>query len=326
VLSALSTTTASGNFAFAYSLTETAPAAPAALASPSSTTTTPCPTPVYNGTATFQTNTAHIGTVPTDVGVATTDTAPPASESSPPPIPHNCVVPARQPQDVSVSGQGTIDVSPMAMAASADVSNFGTLAIRVDGTDVWELSAGDDRPTPNPGDNGPGQDLSSFAGLVEGTLGQREGAVAMLGMASPSGFLDLSQQAVTGAAQVGLGVVDGTAVTEYDVSIDLAQLAQVSGITPEEATTIGDAVSLLNQLGYTQTTVKVGIDGAGFIREVTPVARFSDGATVTLDATFSDFGCAGTVLMPGQSGSSTPAPGCVSPDSPTATSTTTTSS
>ena len=62
----------------------------------------------------------------------------------------------------------------------------------------------------------------------------------MLGMASPTGFLDLSQQAVTGAAEVGTGQVGGVPVTEYTVSIDLSQLAQVPGITSDEATTIQD--------------------------------------------------------------------------------------
>ena len=76
-----------------------------------------------------------------------------------------------------------------------------------------------------------------------------------------------------------------------DVSIDLSQLAQVPGITTDETTTIQNAVGVLDQAGYTGTMVKVAIDGAGFIREVTPVATFSDGGKVTLDATFSNFGC-----------------------------------
>jgi hypothetical protein len=167
--------------------------------------------------------------------------------------------------------------------------------------------------------------LSGFAGLVEGTLGQREGAIAMMGMASPTGFLDLSQQAVTGAAQVGTGNVGGAPVTEYEVSINLSQLAQVQGGSSEEANTINAAVGVLDHAGYTGTMVKVAIDGAGFIREVTPVASFSDGGKVTLDATFSNFGCAGTVLMPGQSGTTPTTAGCASPDAtPTGAATTTT--
>ena len=207
----------------------------------------------------------------------------------------------------------------MAMAASADVSSFGNLSIRVDSTDVWELSAGDNGLAPAAGDNASGgMSLPGFAGLVEGTLGQREGAMAMLGMASPNGFLDLSQQAVTGAAQVGSGTVDGTPVTEYDVAIDLAQLAQAEGASNAETQAITSAVVLLDQEGYTGTKVDVAIDGAGFIREVKPVAMFADGGTVTLDATFSNFGCAGTVLMPGQQGS-TSTTACSSPDSTTTT-------
>lgn len=296
VLSALSATTASGNFNVTYDLTQEA-------ASSTDATTTTCPS--YNLT---------------QGGGLVVDGSP------------NTIVPAAcagsGPQNASVSGQGTIDVDPFAMAVSADVSSFGELSIRVDGTGYWELGAGDNGLVPKPGDSGPlpgsssaGSPLSSFANLVEGTLGQREGAFAMLGMASPTGFLDLSQQSVTGAAQVGTGQVGGMPVTDYDVSIDLSQLAQVPGITTDETTTIQNAVGVLDQAGYTGTMVKVAIDGAGFIREVTPVATFSDGGKVTLDATFSNFGCAGTVLMPGQQGDSSPPPGCVSPDSTTTTTT-----
>ena len=219
------------------------------------------------------------------------------------------------PQNVSVSGQGTIDVDPTAMAVSADVSDFGNLAVRVDATQVWELSAGDNGLAPNPGDGaGGGQPLSAFANLVESTLGRSEGAMAMLGMASPNGFLDLSQAAVTSASQTGSGVMGGVAVTEYQVSIDLSCLAQSTGISAEEAQTVTSAVGVLDDQGYTGTTETVAVDAAGYIREVKPVASFSDGSSVTLDATFSDFGCAGAVLMPGQQGSTAPPASCTSPD------------
>ena len=45
---------------------------------------------------------------------------------------------------------------PPAMAVSADVSDFGNLAVRVDATQVWELSAGDNGLAPNPGVDGAG--------------------------------------------------------------------------------------------------------------------------------------------------------------------------
>jgi hypothetical protein len=298
VLSALSATTSSGSFNVAYDLTESTGSVP-------SVTTTTCVSSQFNGAPLngAQTGGAVASTSPTrtcggSIGI------------------HNA----------SVTGQGTIDTSPFAMAVSADVSSFGNLSIRVDSTDVWELGGGDYGLNPQQGD-GPGSPLSGFAGLVEGTLGQREGAIAMLGMASPTGFLDLSQQAVTGAAEVGTGDVGSVPVTEYDVSIDLAQLAQVQGGSSDEATTIQAAVQELEATGYTGTMVKVAIDGGGFIREVTPVANFSDGGKVTLDATFSNFGCAGTVLMPGQQAATTttaPAAGCVSPDTTTGAATTTT--
>jgi hypothetical protein len=282
VLSALSATTSSGSFNVAYDLTES----PGSMLS---VTTTTC---VSSGS-----NVVQGGVV---VGTRSS---------------RSCSG-GGGPQNVSVTGQGTIDTSPYAMAVSAGVSNFGGLSIRVDATDVWELGGGDYGLTPNQGD-GPGSPLSGFAGLVEGTLGQREGAIAMMGMASPTGFLDLSQQAVTGAAEVGTGDVGGVPVTEYQVSIDLAQLAQVQGGSSDEANTINAAVGVLDQAGYTGTMVKVAIDGAGFIREVTPVASFSDGGKVTLDATFSNFGCAGTVLMPGQQATTPTTAGCVSPDTTT---------
>jgi len=288
VLSALSATTASGNFDVSYALTES----PGSGAT--STTATTC---VSGPGGTEQIN----GGPPKPASVLT------------------CGGPG--PENASVTGKGTIDTSPYAMAVSADVSTFGDLSIRVDGTDVWELGTGDNGLAPQPSDNGPGSSLSSFAGLVEGTLGRREGDIAMLGMASPTGFLDLSQQAVTGATEVGTGQVGGVAVTEYDVSIDLSQLANVPGITSDEATTIQEAVTGLDESGYSGTTVKVAIDGAGFVREVTPEATFSDGGQVTLDATFTNFGCAGTVLMPGQQGATSAPTGCASPDSTTTTTT-----
>ncbi len=291
VLSALSATTASGNFDVNYDLTQSSGSA-------SSTTATTC---------------VSINVAPSlaQEGGAADTTGPNSDPPTDTTVTRAC---GAGPKDASVQGQGTIDVNPMAMAVSADVSSFGSLAIRVDGTNYWELGAGDNGLAPLPTDTGAGSPLSSFAGLVEGTLGQREGAIAMMGMASPTGFLDLSQQAVTGAAEVGTGEVGGKSVTEYEVSIDLAQLAQVPGITTEEANTIQAAVGVLDQAGYTGTMVKVAIDDAGFIREVTPVASFSDGGTVTLDATFTNFGCAGTVLMPDQQGATSPPAGCVSTD------------
>ena len=237
--------------------------------------------------------------------------------------------------ETAVAGTGTIDTNPTAMAASAAVGSADPQAagngldvgVRVDGTDYWEVGYADNGLTPAANDaNTSGSPLSSFAGLVEGTLGQRDGAVAMLGMASPTGYLDLTLPSISGATPDGTGTVDGVAVTNYDVTVDPGQLATSPGTTTEEATTIDDAVAVLDQQGYTGTTVVVGIDASGFIRQAVSTTRFSDGGTSVLTATFSDFGCAGTALMPGQTGSTGPAAGCVSPDTGAAATTTTTSS
>lgn len=222
----------------------------------------------------------------------------------------------------SISGQGTINTSPMGMVAT---TNLG-VTVRVDGTDYWEEGADDGglAAPANDGSTSSGSPLSSFANLVEGTLGQKPGGVAMTGLASPTGYLDLAQGAVTGADQVGTGTVDGTAVTEYQASIDPTQLASDPGTTTEEATTIHNALQELDSQGLTGIEAKISIDASGYIRASTSVASFSDGDTVTLAATLSDFGCAGTVLMPGQQGSGTPPQGCVSPDTGVAPPSTTT--
>jgi len=96
------------------------------------------------------------------------------------------------------------------------------------------------------------------------------------------------------------GVVDGAPVTIYQVSLDPAQEATVPDTTADEAAALHAALSLLQQQGYTGTTVKVSIHDAGYIRQTVSVASFSDGATQTQTVTLSDFGCAGKVLMPGQ--------------------------
>ncbi|HEY7947454.1 MAG TPA: hypothetical protein VID75_07255, partial [Acidimicrobiales bacterium] len=100
----------------------------------------------------------------------------------------------------------------------------------------------------------------------------------------------------------------------YQVAVDPTQLANEPDITTEESTTATAAIGILHAEGYTGTTDEVSVDASGFIRQVNSVAHFSDGGTVVLDVTLSNFGCAGTVLMPGQSGADTPPSGCTSPD------------
>jgi hypothetical protein len=201
------------------------------------------------------------------------------------------------------------------MVASANISGSLDVAVRVDGTDVYEEGTGDTGLAPLASDaSASGTSLPDFANLTEGALGNREGAVAMMGMASPTGYLDLVQPGIDAAAKTGAGSVDGTPVTVYQVSNNLDQLAGAAGTTSAESQTISAALTLLKAQGYTDNTAVISIDGAGYIRQVKSTDDFSDGGSVTLEATFTNFGCAGTVLMPGQTGSGTPPSGCTSPD------------
>lgn len=349
VLSALSATTDSGSFDFHYTISST----PASGTAPSTTSTTVCnevTVPVAadgasghggapvapmigssGGGAAVEPNSSPApsssvvvspadGTV-TSGSSQTTAALPPGFTWRTQKV---CNGPVAQPNPV-VQGSGVIDTSPLGMVASADVGGGLDVTVRLDGTQVWEEGTRDTDLAPQGSDStGSGTDLPGFAGLTEGTLGSSEGAVAMMGMASPTGYLDLVQPAIGAAAQTGTGTVDGTAVTEYQVADDLDQLAGAPGTSSAESQTIAAALASLKAEGYTANRVTVSVDGAGFIRQVTSIDSFTDGASVTLEATFSDFGCAGTVLMPGQTGSGTPPAGCTSPDDPNASSATTT--
>ena len=212
-----------------------------------------------------------------------------------------------------ITGQGTIDTNPYAMVATSQVPGLGTVTLRTDANDIWETGGADYGLSPG-STSGPGSSLSGFASLVEGTLGQREGASAMLGLASPTGYLNLDQQEITGADFIGTGTVDGVAVDQYRVFIDPSEEADLPNLTTEQSTTISQALAVLAQNGYLGVSIVVSIDGSGYIRETASTAKYSDGSTSMGETTLSDFGCAGTVLMPGQQGSATPPAGCVSPD------------
>jgi hypothetical protein len=111
-------------------------------------------------------------------------------------------------------------------------------------------------------------------------------------------------------------VVDGVPVTTYQVTLDLGDLASEPGLTPDAVSIIDNAMVVLDQQGYTGTSVRVAIDRAGFIRQTVATASFSDGSTQTSENTYANFGCAGTVLMPGQVGDTAPPAGCPPSASP----------
>jgi hypothetical protein len=340
VISALSATTDSGNFDFSYTLSSTG----ASSTAPTTTSTTTChdvtvPVPINGSGAISGSNGGGFVSgggviVPTTVsgGAPGPTTTPPGlqptvSPTLPPGLTWGtqrvCSGQVVNQASPPVTGSGVINTNPMAMVASASIGGGLDVTVRVDGNNVYEGASNDTGLAPLASDtatggSNSGSTLPGFAGITEGTLGNREGAVAMMGMASPSGYLDLFQPAISAAAQSGTGSVGGAPVTVYQVSNDPTQLANAPGTTTAESQTISAALALLKAQGYTSNTVQVSIDGAGFIRQVKTTDSFSDGGTVTLEGTFSNFGCAGTVLMPGQTGAGTPPSGCASPDSPSA--------
>src|SRR5664280_626570 len=222
---------------------------------------------------------------------------------------------SRQP----VGGTAIIDVQPFAMVATSQVQGFGTIVLRDNGTDVWEEGGGNYGLSPGSATSGSGSSLTGFASLVEGTLGPRQGALAMLGLASPTGYLNLDPAETSSASLVGTGTVSGTPVDVYQIFQTPGQVAQVPGLTAQEQLAVADAMKVLHNQGYTGSTVRISVDAAGFIRRTQTTDHFADGTIMASEAEFSNFGCAGTVLMPGQSGSATPPAGCTSPDNPTST-------
>ena len=213
-----------------------------------------------------------------------------------------------------ITGHGTVNTGPFAMVAVSQIGGYGTISLYENGTDVWELGGDDYGLSPGDTQAGPGSPLSGFASSVEGSLGPVAGALAMQGLASAGGYLDLESQEIEHASPAGTGTVDGVPVTIYRLSVTGVQDPNLSRLTPEQVTTIQSADAILKTNGFSGETVWVSVDADGYIREQRTQAALPTGGTVTDDNVFSDFGCAGTVLMPGQQGSSTPPAGCVSPD------------
>jgi hypothetical protein len=258
---------------------------------------------------TYQSDPPTAPTTPTTQGPPCAPSALPGGTTSP------TVVCSRQsPPGMAISGHGTTDTDPFAQETVSDVPGFGVITTFDNGTDLWELGGGNYGLSGGTANTSPGSPLSGFAGLVVGTLGPKQGAFDLLGLASPTGNLDLEQAEITGADEVGTSVVDGVPVTVYQVTLDPTQLAGLQTLTSQQEATIQDALGMLRQQGFTGETVKMSIDTAGFVRQTQSVASFSDGTTISGETTLSDFGCAGTIVMPGQQGSSSPPANCVSPD------------
>lgn len=300
-------------------ITHSDPAAVAAVRDALSTTTQ---SGSYNVTYEFRpltsaTNATTTTTVP--CGTAVPDSNPPDGTIA-------SVCASSNTGGVEITGHGTIDTSPYGIVADSQVPGFGQITLYADDTNIWELGGGDYGLSSRSQSKGPGSSLSGFAGLVAGTMGDKEGALAMMSLANPTGYLDLEQQQITAADLVGTGSVDGTAVKEYKVFITPQQQGDLPDLTSEQSTTISNALATLATYGFEGSSVIVSVDASGYVRQTQSAAEFSDGSAANSESTLSDFGCAGTVVMPDQTGSGTPPAGCISPDTGVAPSTTTTTS
>ena len=215
--------------------------------------------------------------------------------------------------DVSLTSHGTINVSPYSLVSMSDLSNLGPVVVRTDGTNIWEHGGAGYGLAPD-GTEGAGQPLSGFASLVGGTLGTGRGATTMITLANPTGYMSLAADAITSATPAGSGVVDGVAVTYYDITLDITKMGDFPGLNDEQRKTIREALAVLDGVGYAGTTQRVGIDADGYVKETSTVATYKDGGVMKTHTVLSRFGCVGRVLMPGQAGTSTaPSPDCTAP-------------
>jgi hypothetical protein len=218
-------------------------------------------------------------------------------------------------QTLTFDGNGVVNTDPYVTISRTDsASSYGPVSLVVDDSDAWEFGAGNFGVSPG-SDTGPGDPLAQFGQEVENSIGTGEGALAMMGLADPYGRLDLAKNMITSATETGSGMVDGTAVTTYAVTINVENEANQAGLSPEQQATIDQALTFLQQQSYTGTTELVSVDGAGYIREIKSTVTFASGASVVGDQTYSDFGCAGTVT-PGNPVVQPAPAGCASPDQP----------
>ncbi len=201
------------------------------------------------------------------------------------------------PSGVTLHAHGTMNLHPRAMVATSNVESLGEVTSWMNGTTVWERGGGD-YGMPGGLPTGPGAPLSRFAPLVQSSLGARQGAVAMMGLASPTGHLELADQVVSAATKFGTATVDGVEVTDYELTFDARELLNRPDMTGEERAAADTAYLTMRREGYVHTVARVSIDGSGLIRRVQSVVAFDDGGMVSSDVTFTNFGHAPVVAMP----------------------------
>ena len=196
------------------------------------------------------------------------------------------------PTQVTVTGSGKVYLNPYSLETTSTVTGLGEVTVRTDGNLITEVGGA------NYGKVEDGQPISGFSSAVQATFGQGPGALTMLGLASPTGYLSLSANAVTNVTSAGTGTVNAAPVTYYDVVSDVNAMRDLPGLTDEQRKVVDEALVALDQAGFTEATARIAVDAAGYIVESSSQATFSDGSTMNRHMTLSKFGCIGTGPTP----------------------------
>ena len=202
------------------------------------------------------------------------------------------ICPPSEPTQVTVTGSGKVYLNPYSLETTSTVTGLGEVTVRTDGNLITEVGGA------NYGKVEDGQPISGFSSAVQATFGQGPGALTMLGLASPTGYLSLSANAVTDVTSAGTGTLNGAPVTYYDVVSDVNAMRDLPGLTDEQRKVVSEALVALDQAGFTEATARIAVDAAGYIVESSSKATFSDGSAMNRHMTLSKFGCIGTGPTP----------------------------
>jgi hypothetical protein len=198
-----------------------------------------------------------------------------------------------------LTGTSTVSVDPVSILSTSHIDTIsGDITVHADDTNVTDTNG------VAPDTNTTTYKLTDFLSAANQTLGAREGSVSIMALASPTGYLTLTDDAARNAKPVGhstVGGVNPTAVALYESTLTPAEMAEVPGTSKEESRAIHAALDALSPEGYTGTTMRIGVGFDGLVHSVTSTANFTDGGTVTLAATFSNFGCEAAASMRHQS-------------------------
>jgi hypothetical protein len=186
----------------------------------------------------------------------------------------------------AVNGTAWINVNPVSVSSTLYIAGItGPILIHADEKSVSDTSGvGPDQSTSQAA-------LPDFVFRANSTLKTREGSVSLLTLASPFGYLAMTDDAVQGAKPVGQQKIGNTRLMMFDVFMTPAQMASINVSSDEEAQAIRKALANLKNEGYVGTNMRVGIANDGLIHYAVATATFADHGTVTLTTALSDFGC-----------------------------------